>query len=127
MFSGGSTIVKKDNEATLICLHLLLCSEANTYEYDPDFGIKIRRYYFEQNNYILKNILIDEIYTKISTFCPQLYLERGNIKITHENYMQRFFVKIEKILKLIIITWFFLNRKKENNLNGYYRTRITNI
>ncbi len=84
MFSGGSTIVKKDNEATLICLHLLLCSEANTYAYDPDFGIKIRRYYFEQNNYILKNILIDEIYTKISTFCPQLYLERGNIKITHE-------------------------------------------
>lgn len=84
MFNGG-TIVNKDNEATLNCLHLLLSSEVGTYSFDPDFGIKIRRFYFEQNNYILKNILIDEIYTKICTFCPQLFLERKNIKITQED------------------------------------------
>lgn len=84
MFNNSNTNVKRDNEATLICMHLLLSSESGTFTWDPDFGIKIRRYYFDQNNYILRNILIDEIYTKVAAFCPQLFLERKNIKIRQE-------------------------------------------
>ena len=84
MFNNSNTNVKKDNEATLICMHLLLSSESGTLTWDPDFGIKIRRYYFNQNNYILRNILVDEIYTKVAAFCPQLFLERKNIKIRQE-------------------------------------------
>ena len=84
MFNNSNTNVKRDNEATLICMHLLLSSESGTFTWDPDFGIKIRRYYFDQNNYILRNILIDEIYTKVAAFCPQLFLERKKIKIKQE-------------------------------------------
>lgn len=84
MFNNSNTVIKKDNDATLICLHLLLSSEANTFNFDPDFGIKIRRYYFNQNNYVLKNILIDEIYTKMCAFAPQIFLERNNILIKQE-------------------------------------------
>ena len=29
---------------------------------DPDFGIRLKRYTFNQNNYILRDVLIDEIY-----------------------------------------------------------------
>lgn len=85
MFKGNATIVNTDeyldNKATLSCLHLLLSSESGTLFGDPEFGIQLRKYYFEQNNYILRDILIDELYTKISTFCPQIYLERKNIEI----------------------------------------------
>lgn len=84
MFSNSNTIVKTENEATLTCMHLLVSSEEGTFEWDPEFGIKIRRFYYEQNNYVLRNILIDELYTKITIFCPQLFLERKNIKIRQE-------------------------------------------
>lgn len=87
MFRGNSTSILTDdtlnNNATLTCLHLLLGSESGTLFGDPDFGIMLRKYIFDQNNYILKDILIDEIYTKISTFCPQIFLERKNIQIVN--------------------------------------------
>lgn len=85
MFTGNSTKIISDTddsyESTLQSLHLFLSSEAGTLFGDPDFGIKCRRFYFNQNNYILKDILIDEIYSKISTFFPQIYIERKYIKI----------------------------------------------
>lgn len=88
MFKGNSTVILTDNDtnssATLTCLHLLLGSEENTLFGDPAFGIRLRRYLFEQNNYILKDILIDEIYSKISEFCPQIYVQRSNISITND-------------------------------------------
>lgn len=84
MFKGNSTSVKQGNDAVLTCLHLLLSTEQGELLGDPEFGIKLKAYTFEQNNYILKDIIIDELYTKIRTFCPQLYLERKNIIITQE-------------------------------------------
>lgn len=85
MFQGNSTVIKEDtlrnSTATLQSMHLLLSSEENTLFGDPAFGIKLRKYLFDQNNYILRDILIDEIYTKITTFCPQVYVDRRDIKI----------------------------------------------
>ena len=84
MFKGNSTEVLKEKDATKVCIHLLLSSEVGELFGDPDFGVKLRKYTFEQNNYILKDIIIDEIYTKITTFCPQIYIERKNIVITQK-------------------------------------------
>lgn len=87
MFQGNGTIINKDadsNKSILEWLHLLLSSEAGTMHGDPEFGLRIKRYAFDQNNYVLRDILIDEIYTKILYFCPSIYLERKNIKITSE-------------------------------------------
>lgn len=85
IFNGNSTVVKEDtmtsSDATLQCLRLLLGSEEQTLFGDPEFGIKLRRYLYEQNNYILRDILIDEIYTKMTDFFPQIYVDRRDIKI----------------------------------------------
>lgn len=81
MFNGNSTIINTGNKASIECIHLLLSSEVGELFGDPDFGIRLKKYTFNQNNYILKDILIDEIYTQLATFCPQLILDRKNITI----------------------------------------------
>lgn len=84
IFHGNSTIVNVESESNKSIrewLHLLLNSETGTLHGDPDFGLRLKRYAFEQNNYILRDVLIDEIYTQITTFCPAVYLERKNITI----------------------------------------------
>ena len=39
---------------------------------------------FEQNNKILQDLIIDDIYTAILTFMPQLILDRKDIKVTSD-------------------------------------------
>lgn len=72
MFSGNAAVVVSDekNLATIECVDLLLHSEAGDLFGDPDFGIRLKRYIHNQNDFILRDILIDEIYTAIATFCP---------------------------------------------------------
>ena len=92
MFRGNSTIVdthesyvKGDDlqkDPTMLCLDLLLKSERREMFGDPEFGIRLKYYTFSQNNYVLSDILIDEIYTQVTTFCPQIFLERKDITIT---------------------------------------------
>ena len=65
MFKSVRTLTVKDHDATESNLKLLLASERETLFGDPDFGTKTRRYIFEQNNEILRDIIIDEIYTAI--------------------------------------------------------------
>ena len=93
IFNGNSTIVKYGDEATKQSIRLLVSCECGEFFGDPDFGIRLKRYFFEQNNTILKDILIDELYTKIVAYCPQIYLERKNIKI---------FIKGSKLVANII-------------------------
>lgn len=84
MFNSNSTKILSDKEATSQNLKNLLMSEVNELSGDPDYGVALRRYFFDQNNYVLRDILIDEIYTKISTFMPQLTIRRKDITITIE-------------------------------------------
>lgn len=85
MFGGrSSTVVKtddKNSEATKECIYLLVSSEKREMFGDPDFGVRLKYYTFDQNNYVLRDILIDELYTQITTFCPQIYIDRKNIII----------------------------------------------
>ena len=59
-------VVKYGNEATKQSIRLLVSCESGEFFGDPEFGIRLKRYFFEQNNTILKDILIDELYTKNS-------------------------------------------------------------
>jgi len=81
MFNRTNTNVVSDYYATLQNLKMLLWSEKNELLGDPYFGAGVKRYLYEQNDNVLRDILIDEIYTAIATFMPQLYLERKNITI----------------------------------------------
>lgn len=84
----SSTTIISDREATLSNLKLLLTSEKGTLFGDPYFGVRLKQYLFEQNNGVLKDILIDEIYAQIRTFMPQVFIDRKDIdiiQISNEN------------------------------------------
>ena len=71
-------------KATRQNLELLLQSERGELAGDPYYGILLKRFLFEQNNYILRDMLIDVLYTQISLFMPQLRVERRDIKVFKE-------------------------------------------
>ena len=74
----------KDKDATASNLWLLLKSDKLTLFGDPYFGTSLKKAIFEQNDSILKDLLIDEIYTVILTFMPQIKLSRKNIDISSD-------------------------------------------
>jgi phage baseplate assembly protein W len=86
MFSknGARTMLVEGHEATLSNLKLVLASTKNSLLGDPDFGSLLRRKLFEQETPILKDLVIDDIYTTILTFMPQLVLKRSDITVEYD-------------------------------------------
>ena len=84
MLSNNQTQIVFDYEATLQNLTYLILSSKKTLFGDPYFGTSIKRLMFEQNNKILQDLIIDDIYTAILTFMPQLILDRKDIKVTSD-------------------------------------------
>ena len=82
MFTTSRTLLFQDHEATLSNLKLLLASERTSLLGDPYFGTVIKRVLFSQNDQILKDIIIDELYTSILTFMPQIQLSRKDVVVT---------------------------------------------
>jgi phage baseplate assembly protein W len=83
MFSknGYETTVAKDHLATSNNLKLVLMTDKNSLLGDPDFGCDLKRRIYEQNNAILRDLVIDDIYSTIVTFMPQLSLKRNDITV----------------------------------------------
>lgn len=81
MFNSTNTILLKDHEATSSNLVLLLYSVKKSLFGDPYFGTNLRNYLFEQSNLILRDIVIDDIYTAIKVFMPQISLKREDISV----------------------------------------------
>ena len=81
MFNSNGTKLIEDNKATLSNISLLLQSCKESLFGDPFFGANIRTFIFEQNNIILRDLIIDDIYTAITQFIPQVKLSRNDIKI----------------------------------------------
>lgn len=81
MFTNSTTILYQDREATLSNLKLTLLSEKTSLFGDPYFGTKLRQVIFSQNSPTLKDIVIDDIYTAVLIFVPQLKLSRNDIKV----------------------------------------------
>lgn len=86
MISHNYVQTVSDYDATLQNMKLLLCSEKGEFKFDPFFGVKLKRYLFEQNNSILMDILIDEIYEQLVTFMPQLIIRRKDITLTADKF-----------------------------------------
>lgn len=84
MFNNASTNVLEDHDATESNLKLLLLSEKNELLGDPYFGVQLRKYLYEQNNSVMDTMLIDDIYTAIALFMPQLIVRRQDITLTHQ-------------------------------------------
>lgn len=87
MFKSNSTNVWKETEykkATAQNTKLLLHSARGELLGDPYFGLMLKRYIFEPNNYILQDIIVDMIYTQLVIFIPQLYIKRKDIEIIQD-------------------------------------------
>ena len=94
MFYTTSTRIVNGIEATQLNLQSLLLSEKGELLGDPYFGTRLKQYIFDQNNYVLRDILIDELYTAIATFMPQLIINRSDIKITQDRTALYAIVKV---------------------------------
>jgi phage baseplate assembly protein W len=87
MFKSNSTNVWNESEyleATKQNSFLILQSERGELVCDPYFGLMLKHYIFNQNNYILKDILIDTIYTQLALFLPQIKVDRNSIEIIQD-------------------------------------------
>lgn len=85
MFNTSNTrVITESKTATTQDLQLLLSCEKGELFGDPFFGIKLKRYVFNQNNHVLRDILIDEIYSQILVFMPQLTVKRNDISIVQK-------------------------------------------
>jgi hypothetical protein len=94
MFDSNSSRIWRADEyskATKQNVLLLLHSERGEFECDPYFGILLKHYMFNQNSYILKDMLIDTIYTQIAIFLPQVKISRNSIDIVSDRQRGRLY------------------------------------
>lgn len=97
MFNTNSTNVWKSSEyikSTSQNTALLLATERGEQIGDPYIGCKLQSLLFSQNNYILDDILIDNIYTQIALFIPQIKVKRTDIKIIRDNKKGKVYCQI---------------------------------
>ena len=73
----SSEYLSQTKQNTTILLH---CERGELFG-DPYFGIMLKHYLFDQNNYILKDAIIDTIYTQLAIFIPQVKVQRNDIHI----------------------------------------------
>ena len=84
MFNTNSTRVWKAseyNEATEQNTKLLLHCERGELIGDPYFGLLLKHFMFDPNSYVLRDQIIDMIYTQLAIFIPQVHVERKDITI----------------------------------------------
>lgn len=84
MFNSVNTKTIKDLEATKQNLRLLLLSWKTSLFGDPYYGTNIKRILFEQNNKVTEDRIIDDIYTAITDFMPQILLRREDITVKRD-------------------------------------------
>lgn len=86
MLNNASTNIISDHEASTSNLKLLLNSDKGSLFGDPYFGTNLKKSLFEQNTIILRDMLIDDTYTAIQTFMPQLVVSRRDIKVESDRH-----------------------------------------
>lgn len=74
-------VLNNSRECTLQNIKLVLSCEKGEFRFDPFFGVRLKRYWYEQNNEILRDILINEIYEQLTIFIPQIIIKRSDIKL----------------------------------------------
>lgn len=87
MFNTNSTNIWKADEylaSTTQNVKLVLKSTRGELIGDPYFGLMLKQFMFDQNNYILKDQIIDMIYTQLALFIPQVKVERDDIEIVQD-------------------------------------------
>ena len=103
MFNTNSTNVWKSSEyveATKQNTLLLLNTTRGELFGDPYFGLMLKRYLFDQNNYILRDAIIDIIYTQLAIFIPQINVKRSDIEIVQDKEKGKLYCKFSGISQI---------------------------
>ena len=90
MFNHTTTNLVSDYDATLQNIKLLLWSEKGELFGDPYYGTGLKRYLFDQNDVVLQDILLDDIYSALVLFIPQIEIDRKDIKLIRGSYDKNF-------------------------------------
>ncbi len=96
MFSSNSTNVWKSKEYlsstkqnTIVTLQ---CERGELFG-DPYFGLMLKHYMYEQNGRVLKDIIIDMIYSNLVLFIPQIKVRREDIEIIQDKEKGKLYCK----------------------------------
>lgn len=111
MLTNTRSTLLSDLEAVRSNLKLTFQSERLSLFGDPFFGTQLKRLIFEQSHSIVVDLVVDEIYTTIITFIPQVYLSREDIELT-TNGVDLF----------VTIRYVYL----PNNTSDLYKINLTN-
>lgn len=84
ILNSVNTNIFNDHEATLSNLKLILQTEIQSLYGDPGYGCGLKKFIFEQNNAIARDLIIDKIYNTIKTYIPQLKCERNDINLKRD-------------------------------------------
>lgn len=98
LFNSGGTKLVYDNKATNQNLKTLLLSTKQSLLGDPNYGTNLKKLIFNQNNSILRDIVIDDIYTNIQVFLPQIEVKREDIELISERNTLYVNIKAKNIL-----------------------------
>ena len=80
MLSSAKTNLVEDKAATYNNLYLLLKSSQNSLLGDPAFGTRLDSTIYSHTA-LIKDLVVDNIYSSIRTFIPQLSVDRSNIRV----------------------------------------------
>ena len=103
IFNTNSTNVWKSSEyveATKQNTLLLLNTTRGELFGDPYFGLMLKRYLFDQNNYILRDAIVDIIYTQLAIFIPQINVKRSDIEIVQDKEKGKLYCKFSGISQI---------------------------
>ena len=93
IFNKQKVNIVSDYYATLQNLKLLLYSDKGELFGDPYYGCNLKKFLYDQNDTVLKDIVIDDIYTAISIFMPQIRVERRDIILEADNVTVKVTIK----------------------------------
>lgn len=98
MLNNNKANIVDGIEATAQNLKYLLLSNKLTLLGDPYFGANLQKLLYENNNVVLRDLVVDEIYTTISTFMPQIRVLRKNINVDSDGNKITVDIKAQNLL-----------------------------
>lgn len=84
MLLGQKTALVQDHDATYQNLRCLLLSDKMSMLGDPYYGTNLKALLYSQSK-ILKDVLLDDIYTAVAQFMPQVKMSRNDMDIYVQN------------------------------------------
>ena len=82
MLHSANSKLLSDKEAIRNNLILGLSCEAGSLFGDPYWGCQLHKFIYEQPSTLIRDLIVDTIYTFILEFMPQIYCKRNDIIVT---------------------------------------------